>query len=521
MSLLGSANNTLEIVISARDEASAELSRLQGNLDKLKPVFKSMAVVGVAAFAGIAVAVSKSIDAANEAALAQAQLGAVLKSTGGIAGVSADAAIKLSKSLEGVTTFSDEAVLSAENMLLTFTNIKSNIFPQATKTVLDMATALGTDTKEAAIQLGKALNDPILGVTALRRVGVAFTEQQQEQIKTMVESGHLLEAQTLILKELGTEFGGSAAAKAATFAGHMEQLNNKFNDMQETIGNAFLPLLEQLTAKIGPVIDKIAVWVEANPELAKRIIIAAAAISALVAAVGILGLVLTPVIAGLALLASPIGLVIGLLTIALIPVIILLVQYWDELRAGAVQAFENIGETILVWWDVIRITFTNWGLQLKLLGMDIAKFWEGVKGAFKEGVNFLIGMAESWANSWVEAANTIINALNKIKVSIPSWVPGIGGKSFGISIAQAEQVKLPRFEFGGLVPGAEGTEVPIMAHGGERVVPARSAGRGNGAIITVNIQSPTFRNRDDIGFLRVQMEEAFRGVLRDHKLSTV
>src|SRR5262245_66611796 len=77
-----------------------------------------------------------------------------------------------------------------------------------------MSAALGQDGKASAIQLGKALNDPIKGVTALQRVGVSFTKSQKNQIKALVESGNTLGAQKVILRELGKEFGG--AAKAAT-----------------------------------------------------------------------------------------------------------------------------------------------------------------------------------------------------------------------------------------------------------------------------------------------------------------
>jgi hypothetical protein len=73
---------------------------------------------------------------------------------------------------------------------------------------------LGTDLKGSAVQLGKALNDPIAGVGALSRVGVTFTETQKDMIKTMVEAGNVAGAQTLILDELGKEFGGSAKALA-------------------------------------------------------------------------------------------------------------------------------------------------------------------------------------------------------------------------------------------------------------------------------------------------------------------
>jgi phage-related minor tail protein len=147
----------------------------------------------------------------------QAQLNAVLKSTGGVAGITAIQVNAYAEVMSKVTMFDDEAIVSAQSMLLTFTNIGSSVFPSATSAVLDMSQALGQDLQSSAIMLGKALQNPIMGVTALRRVGVNFTEEQQELIKFLVESGQLEEAQALILKELKTEFGGSAEAAGKTF----------------------------------------------------------------------------------------------------------------------------------------------------------------------------------------------------------------------------------------------------------------------------------------------------------------
>jgi hypothetical protein len=102
-----------------------------------------------------------------------------------------------------------------------------------------MSTALGQDLKSSAIQLGKAMNDPITGATALRRVGVALTDQQMEQIKAFQESGDLLSAQKIIMKELAVEFGGSARAAADP----MTQLGNTIGELKEQIGIALLPVI--------------------------------------------------------------------------------------------------------------------------------------------------------------------------------------------------------------------------------------------------------------------------------------
>ena len=186
------------------------------------------------------------ISESSDAAEGQAALAAVLESTGGKAGVTADMANDLASNLQLVTKFTDDQVLSGENMLLTFTNIGSTVFPKATETVLNMAQAFGGDTSKAAVQLGKALNDPIAGISALSRVGVTFTAQQKDQIAAMVAAGDVAGAQGIILNELGTEFGGAARAAGNTFAGSMAILSHRLDDFKQSVGDAVLPMLARL-----------------------------------------------------------------------------------------------------------------------------------------------------------------------------------------------------------------------------------------------------------------------------------
>lgn len=255
----------IKAVITADDRASATLSKFtHGTLGGIETGLKTLAVgLAIGGAAATAFGVS-SVKAFEESEDTLAQLNAVLKSTGSVAGVTADQAVKLAKSLQATTKFSDEAVLSAENLLLTFTSIGKDIFPQATKTVLNMATALGEDTKSAAIQLGKALQDPVLGITALRRVGVNFSDAQKDVISKLVETGQKAEAQKLILKELETEFGGSAEAAGKTFAGSLAKLSNAFNDLQEVVGGAIVQAITPFVTEISKFVssDEFQQWIE-------------------------------------------------------------------------------------------------------------------------------------------------------------------------------------------------------------------------------------------------------------------
>lgn len=203
-------------------------------------------VTGQAITRGINEAIFGTIKAAGEAQEVFAQTEAVLKSTGRATDEWRTQVTGLADELSKFTKFDDEAILSAENLLLTFTSIGSDIFPQATEVVLDMSQALGQDLKSSAIQLGKALQDPVLGVTALRRVGVNFSEDQVNVIKSLVETGRAAEAQQLIMRELTTEFGGSARAAGETFPGKIAILKTALGNLQETVGQRAIPALSAL-----------------------------------------------------------------------------------------------------------------------------------------------------------------------------------------------------------------------------------------------------------------------------------
>lgn len=243
-SLFVSIGADLDGLKKGLDGAANELTQRAGGLGNAisgaLTIGLGAAVIGVSALVG---GLTASVQAAMEAEEGQAQLAAVLASTGGAAGVTADMANNLASSLQDVTRFEDDAILAGESMLLTFTNIGKDVFPQATETMLNMSQAMGQDLQSSAVQLGKALNDPIAGMSALARVGVTFTEEQKEMIKGLQESGDLMGAQKIILAELEKEFGNSARAAGETFAGKLDILKNKFGDLMEMIGGAILPVL--------------------------------------------------------------------------------------------------------------------------------------------------------------------------------------------------------------------------------------------------------------------------------------
>lgn len=161
---------------------------------------------------GGTIGLSASLQAARTQIQAEQKLAAVIAATGGAAGLSAREIAGYASELQSLTNFGDEATIAAASVLATFKDIKGDVFKQALAAAQDLSTVMGQDLKSSVVQLGKALNDPIQGVTALTRVGVSFSDQQKEQIRSLQTSGDLLGAQRIILKELQTEFGGAARA---------------------------------------------------------------------------------------------------------------------------------------------------------------------------------------------------------------------------------------------------------------------------------------------------------------------
>ena len=234
------------------NQAQRALDKVRGNFQNLG---RNFAIAG-AAFAGAAAIITKSARDLARIEKINAQTEAVLKSMGNSAGVSAKHIQDLASDLEKLTASEAENIQEGANLLLTFGNIRNqvgennDVFDQAVKISVDLARAMGTNASGEAIRLGKALNDPIKGVSALTRVGVSFTEQQKEQIKTLAQSGDLLGAQKIILAELQAQFGGSGAAFAATFAGQVELLNHELGALGEEATMAVMPALRTMVEQL-------------------------------------------------------------------------------------------------------------------------------------------------------------------------------------------------------------------------------------------------------------------------------
>lgn len=249
---------------SARAFSRQRVKGYNDELNKSNSIFKRIGAAA-AAYIGISSAIRLGTDSLNKfniQAKADAQLKSALVSTNYAAGRSFEQLAAQATALQGKTLFGDEATEEVQALTLTFKNIKGEIFDQSIPAILDMATAMKVDGKSAAIQLGKALNDPAANLSALSRSGIQFSAVQQKLIKDYQKSNQLAKAQAIILQEVNSQFAGSAAAAAQSGTGKWTQFMNRIGDIQEKFGESLnhtrgyiVDFMNGFLDKAQPVID--------------------------------------------------------------------------------------------------------------------------------------------------------------------------------------------------------------------------------------------------------------------------
>lgn len=186
-----------------------------------------------------------------------------LKEVGDQVGITEKQFADVATNLQFKTLFGDEQILrDVTTQFLTFGNITGENFLKAQEAVLDLSTVLKTDLKAQAIQLAKALDNPVKGLTALRKSGIQFSASEEKLIKSMAETGRIAEAQTLILQALDHYYGG--AAEAAAEVNPYLKLQNAFGDLLEPFGQIinemlkpFLGLLKQSIEFVNGLSDSV------------------------------------------------------------------------------------------------------------------------------------------------------------------------------------------------------------------------------------------------------------------------
>jgi hypothetical protein len=195
------------------------------------------------AIAGAAFATQKAVRAFAEEEEQLNTLNAILKSTGYSAGQTSRSLADLADAVSKTTLATDDQVRSAEALLLTFRSVSGVEFPRTIKAAQDLAAAGFGSVTGAAMQLGKALEDPVAGLQALRRSGVTFTALQKEMIRNFIETGQVARAHAEILRTVEQQVGGSGAAAASGLTGAFHRFTETVNDSQVALGKWFSQLV--------------------------------------------------------------------------------------------------------------------------------------------------------------------------------------------------------------------------------------------------------------------------------------
>lgn len=342
----------------------------------------------VASYVGISALIMggrNALMAFDAQAKADAQLKSALVSTNFAAGKSFQELADKAAEFQNKTLFGDEVVEQAQAMLLTFKNIRGDIYDRTVPAILDLATAMKSDPTSAALQLGKALNEPLMGLQALTRSGVQFSQSQKDLIKNLVETGQLAKAQAIILDEVYSQFGGSAENAAKAGIGPWQLFMNQMGEYMEALGGKLIKVLTYL-------ID-FAHWIERNIGW----------IGALATTVGSFlviyktWIMLTKVQATVqallnaVMMANPIGLLIG----AIAALVAGIIYAWNK--------FEWFRGAVLGVWEVLK----GFGTMIK--DYVINRFWELINGLTGIGETLVHFFKGEWKQAWDSGKEAIRN----------------------------------------------------------------------------------------------------------------
>ena len=233
------ASEELKVLDAASGELFGKLEQLGGSAGNLGGFLSRLGPAGIAAAAGVGallLVVKSSIDEAEKYNQAQRKLEAVLQATGESAGQSREQLTALAETYAHTTTYTAEQVEQSEAILLTYKKIHSDVFDQALQATLDISSLFDKDLTASARAVGRALQDPVEGMTVLQRVGVQLDPVMKENIKNLVATGQQAAAQKVILDALAHSVGGQASGQNEGVTGAAHNLSESLKEVKVAIG---------------------------------------------------------------------------------------------------------------------------------------------------------------------------------------------------------------------------------------------------------------------------------------------
>jgi hypothetical protein len=484
--IISATDKMSKVVNDAVNNSSKSLTRLSKEANKLGDsafdVGRQAGMIGLAIGAPLFMLAKE----AEAAATANARLEQVFVSMGDTTGKAAEKAKEFASALEFDIAVDGDDILAVQAKLATFENVIKNtagtaeIFERATKAAFDLQAAGFGEGTQNAVQLGKALQDPIKGMTALSRSGVTFTAVEQEKIKAMVQSGKMLDAQRFLLAAVEKQVGGVAKATA----NDSDRMVIAFGAIKEALGTALLPTLKKLTDwMIKVAVPAVNNFVKQNGALIEKIMIGATAFAGLALTVSVFafsfGAVMKVIAFGstvFATVTTAVGLFSGGLAGATIAfraldtamkanIIILIASLiaaaaiaiymnWDKIKKFFADLWENVKGVFQRFWNWAKnlfLNYTPYGLIIKHWE-PITKFfgalWEKVKGVFKNWFSWLKLIFWDYSppgliyNHWDKIVGYFSNLWEKVKAKFMgffSWFANLHLKFYkaGVNIVNS------------------------------------------------------------------------------------
>jgi hypothetical protein len=562
MGLFNSAGDqTLSIIIKAKDEASATFKAVQGNVEKMTGGFDNAVrastkfAVGLAAVGTAAVAFGyKAVEAAAEAEKQMAEFGATL-ATMGPKGVAARERILAAAKAAVQLGFDDETAANSIAQLFQRTGDLDEAL-RLNGLAMDLSRAKSIDLSEANKMIALVMSG---NARALKMYGIEI----DDTLGPMEALGQLQE-----------KVAGQAQGFASTFQGQMSVFKIEWQNFLEIVGAKLLPVLTAALRAIIPVVEKLMAWADNTAALVRwleqhrtiMLLVAGAIMGALIPAfIALAAVILTTVIpaivaAAIALAPFVIG---GVIIAGIVAGVLWVIQHWDMIRQKAEEVWTAVATAITTAWQTITSAigtyltfiigaigmfldwvFPNWDKTLQLVFTVWVKTWELI---LDYGRTALAAISAVWNEVWGAMRDFFVAIWESVKEAFSGVIGYIVGEiqrvidlynsmkallSKPISIVKNAATtfvesavnrgnKLLSFDKGGTVPGPEGSPVPIIAHGQETILRPGERGNSGGNTYSVVINNPVIRSREDANYLRMQIEEALRDVTRGHKLATI
>lgn len=161
--------------------------------------------------------------------------------------------LAFARKLQESTNYGDEQILNVISQFQTFGNISQDMVQKVTQATLNIAQTTGQDAISVAIQVAKAMSEPVKMASALRRSGIMFDENKLKSLGTLAQQ------QAYLMQEINSQYSGAAAGGQS----ELQKFKNILGDIKEEIGRGLMPLFAGFASvilKVAQAVSSVVGW---------------------------------------------------------------------------------------------------------------------------------------------------------------------------------------------------------------------------------------------------------------------